>query len=89
MPCTVYGDSSVGGGRHRGVSLRLSEPVGVFSVLEMGAQETAGMRRAEPAYLLWRTSCHHIPSRVASLRSKIDQVIGALDDLHVVLDDEQ
>ena len=34
------------------------------------------------------TACHELSSAVAAFRSHVDDVVGTLDDFHVMLDDE-
>ena len=63
--------------------------VGVRAFLQVGAQEPARVRGVAAAHLLRRARRHQMPAGVAALRSQVDEVVGALDDLHVVLDDQQ
>ena len=46
------------------------------------------MRGLGPSHIFGRPGDDHLPAGVTALRPKIDDVIGHLDDVHVVLDEE-
>ena len=54
----------------------------------MWLQELSRIRRLARGYLLGRPRHHDLATSVAAFRSKIDDVVGGLDDVHVMLDQE-
>jgi len=56
---------------------------------EDGAESLAGVRGVILRDLLRRARGDDISARIAAFRPEIDQVVGGLDDVEVVFDDDQ
>jgi hypothetical protein len=57
-------------------------------VVEVRFQELTRIRAFDLHHLFWRSFGNQLAASVAALRSQIDQPIGNLDDIQVVLDDQ-
>ena len=61
----------------------------VFSVFEQFLfQELSGVGRCAGSHFFRRSSYDKATSFVSSFRSEVDDIVGTLDDIHVVLDDD-
>ncbi len=62
-----------------------NDPAGL---LEVGPQVDPGLRRGVSCDLFRGSRGHEVPPGLAALRPEVDDVVGALDHLGVVLDDD-
>src|SRR5262245_52697897 len=51
-------------------------------------EEAAGRRYVMASHLLWRPFGHYPPARGPALRTEVNHMVGALDHVQVVLDDD-
>src|SRR5579872_3974038 len=74
---------------HLGDALRVRvEPAGRARVGECGPQVISGKRDIALRHLFRRPDSDEFSAAVAAFRSQIDDVVGRLDDVQIVLDDE-
>ena len=57
--------------------------------LRISLKKTSRVRGVASGDLLWRSGRDDPPALIAGFRAEIDKPVGALDDLHVVLDDDK
>ena len=89
VPCAADGDGAVGRWGNGRFPIGFCQLVGVGGRLQVGTQKPARVRGLAAAHLLRRARRHQMPPGIAALRPQVDEIVGALDHLHVVLDDQQ
>ena len=54
---------------------------------QLVSQEMAGVTLRTGRYFLWCTTCHQRPAGIATFGTKVYDIVGTLDDIHIVLND--
>ena len=84
------GDSMIVRGPGQGRSLWVGKLIDIGRRLgQIVTQELAGVRRRTLAHLLRGPAGNHSTTGLTPFRAKINEVIGAFNHFHVVLDHEQ
>ena len=56
--------------------------------VKLRLQKRSGVRRLAPSHLLWSAGGDDPAAAVSAFGSQIDHVVGRLDDVHVMLDQQ-